>query len=226
MHIKKANRLYPFLTRDGAGELIVVRAAYDGVIPWSIVQVLVRVIRNYEGARRFFPNARAEAAFDVVFQHLEHVIKDVMPCVKPDDPESWMMTCLFNKLIDFIRSDVDVTREEHAALLKAEYDSETWDISEEDYAEYADFYEAQRSSRYEIRRQAARLEIIEIWPFLMRCERMLFIAYLLAEGTEADAARLLKMPDWTFRRYFDRACLRARAIFMFQRKTLNLRKMI
>ncbi len=115
-------------------------------------------------------------------------------------------------------------RAEYTALQQAEYNADTWDICEEDYAKYADFYEAQRASRWEIRRQSALRELAEIWGFLTGYERKIFRAFLSAEGDLAEAARRLKMKDWTYRRHFDRACLRARAIFNFERKTVNLRK--
>ena len=119
---------------------------------------------------------------------------------------------------------VRTLRAEYTALQNAEYNADTWDICEEDYAKYADFYEAQRASRWEVRRQSAIRELAEIWGFLTGYERKLFRAFLSAEGDKAEAARRLKMAERTFGRHFERACLRARAIFDFERKTLNLRK--
>lgn len=218
------NKLYPFLTRDGSDKLIVVKAAYRGSVPFSIAQKLVQVIRDYDATNKFYPNVRAEAAFSVVFTHLERVIVNVMPFKKPEDSEAWLTRVMFNKLSNFCRDYVEKVREEHTELLKVGYDADTWDICEEDYAKYADFYEAQRASRWEVRRQSAIRELAEIWGFLTGYERKLFRAFLSAEGDMAEAARRLKMAHMTYRRHFERACLRARAIFTYERKTLNLRK--
>lgn len=115
---------------------------------------------------------------------------------------------------------VHTLRAEYTALQEAEYNADTWDICEEDYAKYADFYEAQRASRWEVRRQSAIRELAEIWGYLTGYERKLFRAFLSAEGDKAEAARRLKMAERTFGRHFERACLRARAIFNFERKTI------